>query len=169
MCGTNSHIITSVELTKAYSNDSPELQSLIEKTSKHFNIKEVSADKAYSSRKNFQIISDQGALPFIQFKVNNNPKQRGCRIWTQCYYYFTNYKQEFLQEYHKRSNIETCFSMIKQKFSKDLMTKTYVSQCNEILLKILCHNICCLIQEYHENNIKRHLSTETQKLTIRPF
>lgn len=169
MCGTRTNIITSVELTKAYGADTLQLQPLVEKTCKDFNVKEISADKGYCARKNFQIIASNGATPFIPFKSNVIAKKKGLMIWRKCYDYFHNKPQEYLEHYHRRSNVETCFAMIKQKFGKDLMAKNYVSQCNEVLLKILCHNICCLIQEYFENNIESYYSTQQQKISIQEF
>ncbi|MBN1941042.1 MAG: IS5 family transposase [Candidatus Diapherotrites archaeon] len=169
MCGTRTNIITSVELTRAYGADSPRLQPLVEKTCKDFTVKEVSADKAYSSRKNFQIIKSNGAIPYIPFKSNARIKKKGLMIWRKCYEYFHEKPQEYLEHYHRRSNVETCFAMVKQKFGKDVITKNYVSQCNEVLLKILCHNICCLIQEYFENNIENYYSTNQQKISIPEF
>ena len=53
--------------------------------------------------------------------------------------------------------------MIKQKFGKDVVSRNYQSQTNEVLLKILCHNICCLIHAYFENNIESLYSTEQLK------
>jgi len=169
MCGTFTNIVTSVELTPGNAGDSPYLKPLVEKTCANFDVREVSADKGYSSRKNFEIISKAGAQPFIPFKCNALGKQKGYMIWSKCYKYFYTEPQEYLKHYHRRSNIETCFSMIKQKFGKDLMTKNFNSQCNEILLKILCHNICCLIAAYYENNIESYYSTEAEKLEIQAF
>ena len=48
--------------------------------------------------------------------------------------------------YHKRSNVESTFSMIKAKFGDSLRSKCDVAMINEALCKILCHNVCCLIQ-----------------------
>ena len=59
----------------------------------------------------------------------------------------------FLQ-YHKRSNVETTFSMIKAKFGDSLRSKTKTGQVNEALCKVLCHNICCLIQSIFELGIE---------------
>jgi len=55
---------------------------------------------------------------------------------------------------HKRSNVETVFSMIKAKFGERLRSKTETSQINEVLCKILCHNICCLVQSIYELGIE---------------
>jgi transposase/transcriptional regulator NrdR family protein len=168
MIGTKTNIITSVELTKAHGADVIKLEPLVEATCKNFNVKEVSADMAYSSRKNLQIIVDHGAIPYIPFKKNTRSRSFGVSIWRNMHHYFQNHPQEFFEHYHKRSNVETTFSMIKQKFGKDVLSRNFKSQTNEVLLKILCHNICCLIHEYYENNIENYYSTEKSQnqLTI---
>jgi transposase len=60
----------------------------------------------------------------------------------------------FMQQYHKRSNVESTFSMIKAKFGDALRSKTTTAQVNEALCKVLAHNICCLIQSMFELGIK---------------
>lgn len=59
-----------------------------------------------------------------------------------------------MQHYHKRSNVESTFSMIKAKFGERLRSKTRRAQINEALCKVVCHNICSLIQAMHELNLK---------------
>ena len=59
-------------------------------------------------------------------------------------------KQEFLQHYHKRSNVESTFSMMKRKFGDSLRSKSDVGQMNEILCKVIAHNLCVLIACIHE-------------------
>ena len=49
--------------------------------------------------------------------------------------------------YHDRSNIESGMHMIKSKFGDYTRSKTDTACVNEILLKVLCHNICVLISE----------------------
>jgi transposase len=68
---------------------------------------------------------------------------------------------EFAQHYHKRSNVESTFSMIKAKFRDHVRSKTDVAMVNEVLCKILCHNICCLIQESYELGISTAFWAET--------
>lgn len=63
-------------------------------------------------------------------------------------------REDFLNHYHKRNNSETVFHMVKSKFGDSVRSKTWTAQVNEILLKILCHNICVVIQEMHELGIK---------------
>jgi hypothetical protein len=58
-----------------------------------------------------------------------------------------------LQRYHKRSNVESAFSMMKRKFGDSLRSKTDVAMVNETLCKILCHNLVVLIHEMCELGI----------------
>jgi hypothetical protein len=44
--------------------------------------------------------------------------------------------------------------MIKSKFNDAVRSKLERAQINEVLCKVLCHNICCLIQSMFELNLK---------------
>ena len=59
-----------------------------------------------------------------------------------------------MQHYHKRSNVESTFSMMKRKFGDSLRSKTDVAMVNETLCKILCHNLVVLIHEMCELDIE---------------
>jgi len=154
MAGVKTNIISSVEITEGYSNDSPQLASLVRQTAESFEVKEVSCDRAYSSRKNLQLIEDVGALPLIPFKSNVRGKRSGSSAWKRMYHLFMYKHDEFLKLYHKRSNIETCFHMIKTKFKDNLRSKTATAQVNELLCKVLAHNICVVIQEINELGVR---------------
>lgn len=123
-------------------------------------------DMAYLSRKNLQIIVDNGAIPYIPYKSNSLPKKKGSMVWAKMFQYCKEKPQEFFEHYHKRSNVETTFSVIKQKFGKDVMSRNFTSQTNEVLLKILCHNICCLISAYFEKNIENYYSTNPSQSEV---
>ena len=69
------------------------------------------------------------------------------------YHYFQYRREEFLAHYHKRSNVETTFSMIKRKFGDSLRSKSETAMVNEALCKILCHNLVVLIHEMFELGI----------------
>jgi transposase len=155
MSGVKTNVITHIEVTDGYVHDSKMLEILVKSTAEHFVMKEVSADKAYSSKKNLQIIACLGAIPFIPFKKNvrSNPDD-SLVIWRVMYRFFKDHKKEFLEHYHKRSNAESVFSMIKRKFGDNVRAKDTVAQVNEVLCKALCHNICVLIQEMFELGIQ---------------
>jgi hypothetical protein len=40
--------------------------------------------------------------------------------------------------------------MIKMKFGDALRSKLPVAQVNEILCKVICHNLCCLVSAIYE-------------------
>ena len=152
--GVISNVITAIEITPGYFADSPQFHKLVKITSKTFKIREISADKAYSSRKNLQMVAELGGVPYIDFKENATTRSRGSLIWNTMKKFYDEHKEYFMMHYHKRSNVETVFSMIKRKFGNHLYSKSYVGQTNEILCKALAHNLCVLIQEYFESSIR---------------
>ena len=92
-------------------------------------------------------------MAYIPFKANSvlkNAAQPRDGLWERAFHFFNFNRPAFLAHYHKRSNVETTFSMIKAKFGggggEAVRTKTPVAQVNEVLFKILCHNVCVLIQ-----------------------
>ena len=149
--GTRTNIVTSVEITPSTVHDSPMLLSLLDSTAKRFTMAEVSADKAYLSDANLRRIEAHGADPYIPFKSNTTGK--GSPMWKRLYAYFTLNEEAFNTHYHRRSNVETTFSMVKGKFGDAVRSKSETGQVNEILLKFLCHNLVVLIQQMHELGI----------------
>jgi transposase len=151
MVGTKTNVITAVAVTDRDANDYPQFTGLLDATAKQFSIKQVSADKAYLGDSNFAAVAKVGAEPFIPFKSNSTGS--GSEWWERLYGYFMFNRQQFLDYYHRRSNVETTFSMLKGKFGDAVRSKTETGQRNEVLLKVLCHNICVLIQEMYELGI----------------
>lgn len=162
MCGTLTKAVTSLEGTTTAAHDALFLPDLLEKTAKHFTVHSVIADKAYASKTNIEAIVDAGALPYLMFKSNTieNAEKRGLSaqaangakrdgLWEQAVLAMLCNRDEWLHQYHKRSNVESLFSMVKTKFGAHLNTKTDTAQVNEILAKFLCHNICVVIKSMY--------------------
>lgn len=158
MCGVKTNIVTSVEVSDGYSNDHGYFKPLVEKTAESgFTMKEVSADKAYLSGENFLTTLRHKAIPYIPFKSNSKAQTNyGAKstLWTRMLSFYNDNREEFLSHYHKRSNVETTFHMIKSKFGQRLRSKTMTAQINEALCKVLCHNLCVVIQSQHELGIE---------------
>jgi hypothetical protein len=58
--------------------------------------------------------------------------------------------------------------MIKGKFGDAVRSKTDVAMKNEVLAKVLCHNLVCLVHEMHELGIDPRLAEpETETRVIR--
>lgn len=151
MTGTNTNVITAIEIHDALTNDGTQLKPLLATTREHFDVAEVSADMAYSARPNLEAIVSGGATPYIPFKRNANPKSGG--LWAKMYHLFHLQREQFESRYHLRSNVESTFSMLKAKFGDSVRSKLDVAMKNEVLAKCVCHNICCLIQSVHEFGI----------------
>ncbi len=155
--GVNTNVVTAVEIHEKNTNDCPILPSLVATTKENFDIKELSGDKQYASTVNFEAINAAGADAFIPFRSNAVADRVG-DIYKKAFAFFMLYREDFLQSYHKRSNVESTFSMIKRKFGDHVRSKTDVAMKNEVLCKILCHNICCLIHAMYELGITPEFS-----------
>ena len=112
----------------------------------------MSGDTAYSSLKNYEAVDALGGTAFIDFKVNASGAAGG--LFQKMFHYFAFRQEEFMSHYHKRSNVESTFGMIKAKFRDHVRSKGEVAMMNEVLCKIVCHNICVLIQEMYELGIE---------------
>lgn len=157
MVGVKTHVVTSVEATPTESNDGAQFPALVERTAQNFTVNEVSADKAYSTKRNLRVVQAVGGTAYVPFKSNatgitTHHKVDG--LWNHMWHFYNFNRQAFMECYHKRSNVETAFSMVKAKFSGSVRSKTPVAQVNEVLCKVLCHNICVLIQSWYELGIE---------------
>jgi transposase len=154
MTGRRTNIVTAVEVSDRKANDTLFFPPLLDKTAEAgFNLREVSADKGYDSFKNRRLALLKGAIPYIPFRSDANPEGKGA-LWLRMYHFFRYHSEEFASYYHKRSNVESTFSMMKRKFGESLRSRTADAQINEALLKVLCHNICCLVGAMYELGVE---------------
>lgn len=161
MIGCKTNIVTAVEMTSAHAGDSPQYAPLVETTAENFVMQTVCADKAYSSEKNLALTLVKGAQPYIAFRSNATAtNRRSGSVWKSMYHFFRYNEERFMRHYHKRSNVETTFSMIKAKFGEAVRSKTPVAQANEVLCKVLCHNLCCLVSAMYELGIEPTFASE---------
>lgn len=150
--GVKTNIVTAVRILDKDAADCPQFIPLAKETAENFKIREVSGDKAYASLENFEAIAAMGGDGFMAFKENTTGAIGG--MFQKMFHYFQFRREEFLQHYHKRSNVESTFSAVKRKFGDSVRSKTDTAMVNEVLCKILCHNICCVIQEQVELGIE---------------
>ena len=171
MTGVKTNIVTAVEATATESADAPQLPDLLATTAQTFpDMREVSGDKAYSSRANLKAITSIGAEPYIPFQVRTKAHSSHHKfdgLWSRLWHFYNFNQDEFAAHYHKRSNAETTMAMIKSKFGGAVKSKTAAAQINEVLCKVLAHNICVLIQSFYELGIETTFSpTEPEPKVI---
>lgn len=152
MCGVKTNVVTAVEIHERDAHDLPPLPALLETTAENFTMKEVSLDKGYSSRQAHDAIEKVGAKPYVMFKANTTGGVGG--LYAKMFHFFQYKREDFLAHYHKRSNVESTVMMVKTKFGDAVRSKSDVAAKNEVLAKILCHNICCLISAMYELGIE---------------
>jgi transposase len=153
--GVKTNVVVSAEITDENSADSPHFIPLVNTIHNNgFQMVEVSADKGYLAKNNLDIVAEYGAIPYIPFKSNNQQHSKGSRVWNKMFHYYEMCRDEFMEHYHKRSNIETTNMAIKMKFGDCLKNKNLVSQTNELLCKLIAYNITVLINSMYELGIE---------------
>ncbi len=157
VCGVKTNIITAVSVTPYRSGDSPTFRTLLGVTAKNFDVQEISGDKAYLDHRSLEFAEEIGATPYIPFRVDSRRVPtygKPNTTWEKYYHYFHYNKEKFLERYHLRSNVETAFQMIKERFGRRVRSRTPAARMSEVLLRVLGHNICCLIRAAHELNLQ---------------
>ena len=165
MSGAKTNIITSVKITSEFDNDCPQFPELFNKTAENFDMNEISGDKAYLSKSNLELVESNNTKAFIPFKTNSQPSRNG-PVWKKLYHYFMFNHEEFLESYHKRSNAESTVYMIKSKFGDSVRSKTWTAQVNEVLCKVICHNLSCVIMEMFTLGIAPNFSAREVELNL---
>lgn len=153
--GCKTNVITSVKITKGTAHESPHFKSLLYDTAKNFDIKELSADAGYLSKKNVKAVSDIGAVPFIMGKKNVFIASRGkLSSWGAMLRLWKKHQMYFAERYNRRQNVEATFGALKRKFGDFCRCKKPESQENEILCKIVCFNSAVLAEALLSYDLK---------------
>lgn len=108
-------------------------------------------------------MANVGGTPYIPYKKNATARTGNSVLWKKMFHYIQLNREEFLNHYHKRSNIESTNAAIKRKFGETLKSKNQVAQINELLAKIVAYNLTVVIHEMYENGIKPNFLTKTNQ------
>lgn len=150
-CGVRTNVVTAARVPDKGSADYAQFGPLVRQTADRFAIGEVSADKAYSGVENFEAVAGCGGTCFIAFESNAAGAAGG--TFGRMFGSFQYKRDEFLTHYHRRSNVESTFPMIKRKFGDSVPSKADAAMTNEVYAKLVAHNLCVLVQEAHELGI----------------
>ena len=151
--GTITNVITDMIVTGSNSADTKEFIPLVEGTMQYFDIEQITADKGYLSRQNYDFGKTHGFDVFIPFKSNTTGKQGGSITWGNAYWNFKNNNGYFMKQYHVRSNVESTFSSMKKKFGDSIKSRNYTAQVNELYCMAIAENITMLIRAMYSHNI----------------
>jgi transposase len=151
ICGTRTNIVSAVTILDGKSADAPQLPGLVKETAKTFKVEQVTADKAYASQVNFNAVDSVGGTLYAAFKGSATGSIGG--LFAKMYHYFALNQEEYMNHYHRRSMIESTFSMIKRVLGDSVRAKTDLAMKNECLAKLVCHNLRCVISAIYELGI----------------
>ena len=135
-------------VTKGYKNDSPKLKALMSQKSRQITLDDVALDSAFLSRRNAQLVADNGANPIIKLKSNTaSAHSKGYPAWNRMIHDAWGNKEAYESRYHRRAVIEGIFGAFKHRFGREVASKIRHNQNVEVLCRVVAWNILALA--YH--------------------
>lgn len=154
ICGTGTGIITCAEISDWRDHDNQYFEPLVAETAGHFDVLHVAADKAYISRNNMQFVDGLGATLYAPFKSNVVPPRfNDNSAWARMLRLFLTDYDRWAQDYHVRSIAETVISTMKRLFGDKMDSRNTVAQANEILCRVIAHNLIVIIHQMYERDL----------------
>ena len=145
--GCNTNVVARAAISPGSHHDSPYFIPLVVETAKHFDVDMVVADMGYLSHPNYEVGPLVGADIRIMFKENTLPPSGDGSEWDRVLRHYYVAREEFLKEYHRRSNAESGIGAIKATRSGKIRTKRFDAQVNEALALLVAYNLRVLARE----------------------
>jgi hypothetical protein len=143
VCDCKNHLILSAVTTRGPSVDINQFCKTLKPAAEKFDIKQLLADAGYDSEANHKyareiyeietIIPAKYGRPTLTGKLPKGKYRQQMR---------TNFDKE---TYGQRWQVETVFSMIKRNFGSAIRARRYWSQCHEMMLMVLTHNLAIIL------------------------
>lgn len=149
--GVRTNAVVACKVTSKDVQDCPELPDLIAEAAKHFNVEELSADKAYTSLANFEAVEGIGATFYPKFKKNATGGKGGA--FERAFLLMKLNQEAYDKKYHLRSNSESTFSGVKRLMGETLRSKNELAMRNEALAKVVCYNLTRVVHAMYECGI----------------
>jgi len=135
-------LILNFKITEWKRNDCPFLEKLL-KPFKKLGI--VSADKGYSSRKNFQLVANKKGCAFIPFKKKSKARARSCPAWKFAFNLYKQCNWIYMNIYHQRSKVEAVFSAVKKRYGDKFLCRKKSMRRKEVALRVIAYNVFILL------------------------
>jgi hypothetical protein len=140
VCDTRQHFILAHQVGRGPRPDVDEFRPLLAAALRTGRLKQVVADAGYDSEANHVFAREQHSLrtiiPARHGRPTSKPAQGRYRRLMQLRF--------DLQIYGQRAQVETVISMIKRRQSSHVSGRSYPSQCRDLHLMALTHNIMIL-------------------------
>ena len=155
--GCNTNVVARAAISPGSHHDSPYFRPLVMETAKHFDIGLLVPDMGYLSRSNYEVGPQVGADIRILFKENTLPPIGDDSEWDKVLHYYNAAREEYMKEYHRRSNAESAIGAVKVTRSGKIRTKTFDAQVNEALALLVAYNLRVLAREVRMKNLSLDL------------
>ena len=162
--GVKSNVIARAAISPGSHHDHPYFRPLVIETAKRFDVETVLADMGYSSRSSYDLGGELGVEVRIPFKDNTRPPSNDGSEWSRNLRYFNQNYEQFMSEYHPRSNVESTNSSLKRVLPEKLRAKGFGGQTNEALVKLIAYNMRVLAREVWMRDIPLDLPSEVLAL-----
>lgn len=155
IAGVKSKIISHAIVAKGQDHDINFFKPLVLETNKIFRIDELYGDGAYFSQENLDLCDSLNIKAYIRPREDAIQEKFGNPIWNNSIdRYMKDLEKGDERRYTLRNNVECTFHMIKTVFSDVLRHKTFDGRINELLARVVCHNVRCLVYAYFKEEIK---------------
>ena len=143
VCNCHDHLILSAVTTRGPSPDVNQFRKTLELATEKVKIKTILADAGYDSQGNHEYARDVQNIESIIPAKLGRPTKFGLPFRGK---YRELMRNDFNKEiYGQRWQVETVFSMIKRNFGSALRARRYWSQCREMMLMVLTHNLAVIL------------------------
>jgi hypothetical protein len=129
------------------------MQTHVEITAQHFNIKDWSADNFYLTRDNCACVRDVNAKAHIRIRDNNIIDAKGSPEWKRTVTLQKQKDEQELNDLNMRQNAESTNSAKKRKFGSYTLCENDWAQVNDIKISWCCYNFSVLSRAYFEHDI----------------
>jgi transposase len=143
VCDCENHLILSAITTRGPSVDVNQFRETLETALEKVKIKKILADAGYDSQGNHEYARDKKNIESIIPAKAGRPTKYGLPLKGK---YRQLMRENFDKEtYGQRWQVETVFSMIKRNFGSAVRARGYWSQCREMMLMVLTHNLAVIL------------------------
>ena len=141
VCGTDDHFIFALATGRGPRPDVDEFRPLLAEALRIVKLSQLAADAGYDSEPNHRYARDEHDIRTIIPPKHGRPSDK-----PPTGYYRRLMKKRFDRPaYRRRSQVETVISMIKRRQGANVSGRSYHSQCRELRLLVLTHNIMILM------------------------
>ncbi len=150
VCDCKQHLILGVIMKRGPSPDVNQFQMTLTATVDHVRIQHLLADAGYESEMNHAYARDELGIrtttpPRIGRPTKKPPTGRWRRWMKRLFTRLERLKQKKKKTiYGQRWQIETVFSMLKRRLGSAVHARTYWSQCRQMILMAITHNVMVL-------------------------